>query len=102
MSTLAQFGTGEFLWSMLWFTLLFLWIWLVIMVFIDIIRSDDLGGGGKALWLLFVIVLPYLGVFVYLIARGREMAVRRTVASSTSHSAETIAAQQASAKLEQS
>ncbi len=100
MSTLAAFGTGEFLWSLLWFTVLFLWIWLVIMVFIDIIRSDDLGGGGKALWLFFVIVLPYLGVFVYLIARGQGMAVRRTINASTSHSAETRAAQEASAKLE--
>ena len=100
MSTLAAFGTGEFLWSLLWFTVLFLWIWLVIMVFIDIIRSDDLGGGGKALWLFFVIVLPYLGVFVYLIARGQGMAVRRTIRPSTSHSAETRAAQEASAKLE--
>lgn len=100
MSTLAAFGTGEFLWSLLWFTVLFLWIWLVIMVFIDIIRSDDLGGGGKALWLFFVIVLPYLGVFIYLISRGQGMAVRRTIATSTSHSAETRAAQEASAKLE--
>jgi hypothetical protein len=100
MSTLAAFGTGEFLWSLLWFTLIFLWVWLVIMIFVDIIRSDDLGGGGKALWLLFVIVLPYLGVFVYLIARGREMAVRRTVMGSTSHSAETRAAQDAMSKLD--
>jgi hypothetical protein len=95
MVTLAQFGTGEFVWSLFWFTLLFLWIWLVVMVFIDIIRSEDLGGWGKALWLLFVIVLPYLGVFVYLIARGSGMAVRRTVWGSRSYSAETRAAQQA-------
>ena len=95
MSTLAQFGTGEFVWSLLWFTLLFLWIWLVILIFVDIIRSDDLGGGAKALWLLFVIVVPYLGVFVYIIVRGREMAVRRTVMGSTSRSSETRAAQDA-------
>lgn len=100
MTTLAQFGTGEFVWSLFWFTVLFLWIWLVIMVFVDIIRSDDLGGGGKALWLFFVIVLPYLGVFVYLIARGQEMAVRRNLASTTSHSAETRAAQDALTKLD--
>ena len=67
---LAAWQVGEVFWSMLWFTLFFIWIWLLISVFADIFRSDDLGGWGKALWSLFVIVLPYLGVFVYLIARG--------------------------------
>jgi hypothetical protein len=63
-------------WSFLWFSLFFIWIWLLISVFADIFRSDDLGGWGKALWSLFVIVLPYLGVFVYLIARGHSMGER--------------------------
>jgi len=76
MSTLAEFGTGELLWSMLWFTLFFIWIWILITCFMDIFRSDDLGGWGKALWIIFIIVLPYLGVFVYLIARGRGMQER--------------------------
>src|SRR6478609_2582865 len=58
---------------MLWFFLFFIWIWLLITVFSDIFRSDDLGGWGKALWTVFVILLPYLGVFVYLIARGKKM-----------------------------
>jgi hypothetical protein len=70
---LAAFGTGQVFWSMLYFFLFFLWIWLVIMIFTDIFRSPDLTGWGKAMWSLFVIVLPYLGVFVYLIARGNEM-----------------------------
>ncbi|MCU0272353.1 MAG: SHOCT domain-containing protein [Acidimicrobiales bacterium] len=70
---LAQFGTGQVLWSFIWFTLLFIWIWLLISVFSDIFRSPDLGGWSKALWSIFVIVLPYLGVFVYLIARGHKM-----------------------------
>src|SRR5215216_5228555 len=70
---LAEFGTGQVLWSMLWFTLFFLWIWTVVIVFSDIFRSEDLSGWGKALWSLFVIFLPFLGVFVYLIARGSEM-----------------------------
>jgi hypothetical protein len=70
MTTLAQFGTGELVWSMLWFTIFFIWIWVLITVFGDIFRSEDLSGWGKALWCAFVIVLPYLGVFVYLIARG--------------------------------
>jgi membrane protein implicated in regulation of membrane protease activity len=70
---LAQFGTGQVFLSMLWFVLFFLWIWLVITVFADILRSPDLSGWGKALWSIFVIFMPYLGVFVYLIARGRKM-----------------------------
>jgi hypothetical protein len=70
---LAEFGTGQVLWSMLWFFLWFIWIWLLIIVFSDIFRSHDLSGWGKALWTIFVIILPYLGVFVYLIARGHKM-----------------------------
>jgi hypothetical protein len=70
---LAEFGTGQVFWSMLYFFLFFIWIWLLIVVFGDIFRSRDLSGWGKALWTIFVIVLPYLGVFVYLIARGHKM-----------------------------
>jgi hypothetical protein len=73
MVTAAEFGTGQVLWSMLWFFLFFIWIWLLIVVFADIFRSRDLSGWAKALWVIFVIVLPYLGVFVYLIARGSKM-----------------------------
>ena len=69
----AQFGTGQVLWSMIWFFLFFIWIWLLITVFADIFRSRDLSGWGKALWTIFVVFLPYLGVFVYLIARGKKM-----------------------------
>jgi|SRR4051812_26324888 len=70
---LAQFGTGQVLLSMMWFFLFFIWIWLLISVFGDIFRSRDMGGGAKTLWIIFVIFLPYLGVFVYLIARGNKM-----------------------------
>jgi hypothetical protein len=59
--------------SFLWFFLFFIWIWLLIVVFSDIFRSHDLSGWAKALWIIFVVILPYLGVFVYLIARGRHM-----------------------------
>jgi hypothetical protein len=59
--------------TMLYFFLFIIWIWLLIMVFVDIFRSQDLGGWGKALWAIFVIILPFLGVFVYLIARGGKM-----------------------------
>jgi Short C-terminal domain/Phospholipase_D-nuclease N-terminal len=69
----AEFGTGQVFWSLLWFFLFFIWIWLLIVVFGDIFRSDDLSGWGKALWCIFIIVVPYLGVFAYLIARGHKM-----------------------------
>lgn len=72
----AEWQVGQMLWSIVWFTLFFLWIWLVIRVFADVFRSQDLGGWGKTFWTLFVIVLPYLGVFAYLVARGSGMAER--------------------------
>jgi hypothetical protein len=74
MTILAgEFGTGQVFFSMLYFFLFFIWIYLLIIVFSDIFRSHDIGGGAKALWTIFVIVLPYLGVFIYLIARGGKM-----------------------------
>ena len=73
MLVAAEWGTGQVFWSFLWFFLWFIWLWLLIIVFSDIFRSRDLSGWGKALWCIFVIVLPYLGVFVYLIARGHKM-----------------------------
>ncbi len=60
-------------WTMLEFFFFFLWIWLLICIFIDIFRSHDMGGFAKALWVLFVIILPFLGVLIYLIARGGSM-----------------------------
>src|SRR6187397_2470657 len=70
----ADFGVGQVLWSLLWFFLFVIWIMILFYVFTDIFRSKDLGGVAKTLWVLFVILLPYLGVFVYLIARGNKMA----------------------------
>jgi ABC-type multidrug transport system fused ATPase/permease subunit len=69
----SDFGTGQVFLSMLWFFLFFIWIWLLIVVFSDIFRSHDLSGWAKAIWVIFVIVVPYLGVLVYLIARGHKM-----------------------------
>jgi hypothetical protein len=69
----AEFGTGQVFWSLLYFFLFVIWLWLLITVFGDIFRSRDLSGGAKALWCVLVIVLPYIGVFAYLIARGRQM-----------------------------
>ena len=63
----------DLFWTMLWFFLFFVWIWLLIVVFADIFRSHDMGGFAKALWVIFVIILPFLGVFIYLIARGGKM-----------------------------
>jgi hypothetical protein len=62
--------------TMLWFFLFIIWIWLLIMVFSDIFRSHDISGGIKALWVIFIILVPFLGVFVYLIARGGKMQER--------------------------
>jgi uncharacterized membrane protein YcjF (UPF0283 family) len=59
--------------TMLYFFLFIIWIWLLIMVFFDIFRSHDIGGLAKALWVIFIIVIPYLGVLIYLIARGGKM-----------------------------
>jgi hypothetical protein len=68
-----DWGTGDMFWSLLWFFLWIIWFWLLIIVFSDIFRSPDLSGWGKALWTIFVVIVPYLGVFVYLIARGGKM-----------------------------
>jgi Phospholipase_D-nuclease N-terminal/Short C-terminal domain len=73
----ATWQVGQLLWSMIWFALFFMWIWMVIQVFADIFRSRDLGGWAKALWTLFVVFMPWLGVLVYLLARGGSMAERR-------------------------
>jgi hypothetical protein len=59
--------------TMLWIFLFFIWIWLLIMVFMDIFRSRDLGGWGKALWVLGIIIFPLIGVLLYLIVRGGKM-----------------------------
>ena len=85
----SEFGTGQVFWSMLWFFLFFIWIWILITVFADIFRSHDLSGWAKGLWVIFVILLPYLGVFVYLIARGHKM---------SEHALEAAQAQDAAAR----
>jgi len=61
-------------WTMLWFFLWFAWIVILVRVFADIFRSHDMGGFAKALWSIFVILVPFLGVFIYLIVRGHHMA----------------------------
>ena len=85
----AEWGTGQVFWSFLWFFMFFIWIWLLIVVFGDIFRSHDLSGGMKAVWTIFVILVPYLGVFVYLIARGHKM---------SEHAAQAAAQQEAATR----
>ena len=63
-------------WTMLWFFLFVAWIYLLIIVVTDIFRSDDMSGWAKALWVLFVVIVPWLGILVYLIARGDNMSKR--------------------------
>jgi hypothetical protein len=72
-----DYPLGGVLLSMLYFFLFFIWIWILVTVFMDIFRSSDLSGWSKALWSIFVIILPFLGVFVYLIARGGKMQERK-------------------------
>jgi hypothetical protein len=63
-------------WSMLYFFIFFIWIMLLFRIFVDIFRSHDLGGVAKTLWFIFVIILPFLGVFIYVIVRGKSMSER--------------------------
>jgi hypothetical protein len=66
----------DLFWSFLWFFCLMLWFWLLFRVFGDLFRRHDIGGWGKTGWTIFVICLPFIGVFTYLIAQGRAMADR--------------------------
>jgi hypothetical protein len=72
----ASYPFLDVFWTMLVFFLWVLWFWLLFTVFGDIFRRSDLSGWGKTGWLIFTIVLPYLGVFVYLIAEHQGMAQR--------------------------
>jgi hypothetical protein len=64
-------------WAMLWFFLFFLWIWLLISLFSDVFRSDDLSGWGKSGWIFFMVIIPWLGALVYVIVRGKSMQDRQ-------------------------
>jgi Short C-terminal domain/Phospholipase_D-nuclease N-terminal len=73
-----DFSVLEVFFSMLYFFLFIAWIYLLIVIATDIFRSRDMGGWGKALWVLFLVILPIIGSLVYLIARGRSMAERQS------------------------
>src|SRR4029077_6700197 len=72
----ASYPFLDVLWSMVIFFAFVIWIWLLITVFADVFRRKDIGGGMKAVWIIFVILLPYLGVLIYLIAGHNGMADR--------------------------
>ena len=87
MQLAAEFGTGQVFWSILWFFLFFVWIMLIFQIFGDIIRSDDMGGAAKAIWSIFIIFLPFLGIFIYLIVRGKSMGERQIKAAQAQEAA---------------
>ena len=68
----------DVVWTMFIFFAWVIWFFLLIRVFGDIFRRHDIGGGAKTLWIIFVIVLPFLGVFIYLISQSKSMAERDT------------------------
>jgi hypothetical protein len=72
----ADYPFLDVIWTMIIFFLWVLWFWLLFAIFADIFRRHDLSGWGKAGWLIFVIFLPFLGVFVYLIANNDSMTKR--------------------------
>ena len=76
MLVAADYPFLDVLWTMFIFFLWIIWFFLLFRVIVDIFRRKDIGGGSKTLWLLFVILLPFLGVFVYLIVNSNEMADR--------------------------
>jgi len=77
----------DIFWAMLWFFMFVIWIWLLIAIFADIFRSD-ISGWGKAAWTIFVIVVPLLGVLVYLIANGDKMRERSAAKAAESQAAQ--------------
>ena len=69
----TTYGVGQVVWTILWFFLLFIEVWLMISIFIDIFRSHDLKGWQKALWVVLVLILPLVGILAYFVARGDKM-----------------------------
>jgi hypothetical protein len=68
-----DFGLGEVVVSIFWFMLLMAWIWMIIAILSDIFRDHQLSGGGKALWALFIVLIPWLGCLIYLLVRDNSM-----------------------------
>jgi hypothetical protein len=83
----AEWGSGQVLWSIFWLFIFVMWIFLIIFIFSDIIRSQDLSGWGKALWSIGIIFFPYIGIFAYLIIRGGSMSERQVQQANESDAA---------------
>jgi hypothetical protein len=82
MTTMStSFGNGDVFLCMLEFFLFIIWFWLLIAIFSDIFRDHETSGGVKALWVILVVILPYLGILLYLIVRGHGMAARSAAAA---------------------
>jgi Short C-terminal domain/Phospholipase_D-nuclease N-terminal len=77
-AVLAAYSFGDVMWSMFVFFMWILWFWLLFTVFGDLFSRHDISGWAKAGWTVFVIILPFLGVFVYFIAEGKGMGERAT------------------------
>jgi energy-coupling factor transporter transmembrane protein EcfT len=73
----ADYPFLEVFWTMIVFFVWITWFWMLVSILSDIFRRDDIGGGAKVLWAIFVIVLPFLGVFIYLITQNEGMVARR-------------------------
>ena len=73
---LLALSNNSFLLDMFIFFAWVIWFWILITVFADLFRRHDIGGGAKVLWIIFVIILPFLGVFIYLIAEHEGMTER--------------------------
>jgi hypothetical protein len=73
MPTLADWHLGQVFLTLLWFAMFLIWIWLLIVIFGDLFRSHDLSGWVKAIWVIGIIIFPFLGILLYLIVRGGSM-----------------------------
>jgi Short C-terminal domain/Phospholipase_D-nuclease N-terminal len=73
---LANYNFASFLWDVLVIFAFVIWFWLLILVFGDLFSRHDIGGWGKAGWIVLVVIIPYFGVFIYLIANGKAMGER--------------------------
>jgi Short C-terminal domain/Phospholipase_D-nuclease N-terminal len=77
----ADYPFLDVLWTLFIFFAWVIWFWLLITIFADIFRRHDIGGGKKALWTIFVIITPFVGVLIYLIVESKGMAERQSQAA---------------------
>ncbi|WP_421741611.1 PLDc N-terminal domain-containing protein [Cellulomonas sp.] len=87
MNLSASFGSGDILLWMLELFLFIIWFWLLIAIFGDLFRDPDTGGGAKALWVVLLVILPFLGILLYLIVRGKGMGARQAAQMQAAQSA---------------